>query len=81
VHVPKLIVCLVALVFLLSFATMLIVLNMNRYFDISLIIPTYNRSSLLKYTMESLLQQNYNLDRIQVIVSDDGSSDDTADML
>jgi glycosyltransferase involved in cell wall biosynthesis len=60
---------------------MLIVLNMNRYFDISLIIPTYNRSSLLKYTMESLLQQNYNLDRIQVIVSDDGSSDDTADML
>ena len=54
---------------------------MNRHYDISVIIPTYNRSSLLKYTIASLLQQDYDLARIQVIVSDDGSSDNTADML
>lgn len=43
----------------------------------SVIIPTYNRSDLLKLTLESIVKQNINLRDIEVIVCDDGSSDDT----
>jgi glycosyltransferase involved in cell wall biosynthesis len=41
------------------------------------IIPTYNRSELLRYTLDSLLKQNLNRKQIEVIIADDGSSDDT----
>jgi glycosyltransferase involved in cell wall biosynthesis len=45
--------------------------------DISVILPTYNRSTLLEYTLKSLALQQTGGYRFEVVVADDGSSDDT----
>ncbi|WFE28715.1 glycosyltransferase [Solwaraspora sp. WMMD791] len=45
----------------------------------TVIIPTYNRSELLSHTLESLTRQQLPADQFEVIVVDDGSTDDTAD--
>lgn len=49
---------------------------MNHYL-ISVIVPTYNRSKLLEYTLKSLVDQKINKDLFEVIIADDGSTDDT----
>jgi len=46
---------------------------------ISAIIPTYNRSKLLPRALDSIFAQTRPVD--EVIVVDDGSTDDTADMM
>jgi glycosyltransferase involved in cell wall biosynthesis len=48
---------------------------------ISVIVPTYNRCSMLQQTLESLAGQRFPSDEFEVIVADDGSSDDTAGMV
>jgi len=48
---------------------------MNDTVDISVIIPTYNRASLLARALNSVLNQTYR--SIEVIVVDDGSQDGT----
>lgn len=45
----------------------------------SIIIPTYNRSKALVRALDSLIKQNYKT--FEVIVADDGSSDDTQDVI
>lgn len=47
--------------------------------DISLVIPTYNRASLLRRALESVALQTQLPD--EIIVVDDGSTDDTAEMI
>lgn len=47
---------------------------------ISVIIPTYNREKLIGEAIESVLDQDYN-GLIEVIVSDDGSTDNTFDIV
>ncbi len=42
---------------------------------VSVIIPTYNRSNLVKEVVDSVLQQTYT--DLEVLVVDDGSTDDT----
>ncbi len=46
---------------------------------ISVVIATYNRSKLLKKSIESVLNQTYN--KIELIIIDDGSVDDTQDVV
>jgi GT2 family glycosyltransferase len=46
---------------------------------VSIIIPTYNRSRLLREAVESALAQTY--PNVEVIVVDDGSADDTAQVM
>ena len=43
---------------------------------ISIILPTYNRASILKNTISNVLQQSYN--DIEIIIIDDSSTDNTA---
>ena len=46
---------------------------------VSAIIPTYNGASYMAETIESVLAQDYT--RIETIVADDGSTDDTLEIL
>ncbi|MGK7958107.1 MAG: glycosyltransferase [Crocosphaera sp.] len=46
-------------------------------FPISVIVPTYNRSKYLEYTLNSLASQDLPTSDFEVIVVDDGSTDDT----
>ncbi|XVS61176.1 glycosyltransferase [Actinosynnema sp. CA-299493] len=44
----------------------------------TVIVPTYNRRRLLELTLDSLAAQDLSRDRFEVLVVDDGSTDDTA---
>jgi glycosyltransferase involved in cell wall biosynthesis len=46
--------------------------------DIDIIIPTYNRAGLLRYTLDSLRQDLHPGVKTGIIVVDDGSTDDTS---
>src|ERR1051326_4708131 len=48
---------------------------------VSVIIPTYNRSALLKQAIESVLAVRHDDIELEVLVIDDGSTDDTAEMV
>jgi glucosyl-dolichyl phosphate glucuronosyltransferase len=48
---------------------------------VSVIIPTFNRSRLLRDTVESLLAQSYDRDRFEILVVDNNSTDDTASVI
>lgn len=50
-------------------------------FKISVIIPTYNRSKLLYYSLVSLTKQTARVSDFEVIIGDDGSSDDTREIV
>ncbi|MBL7147196.1 MAG: glycosyltransferase family 2 protein [Nanoarchaeota archaeon] len=45
--------------------------------DVTVVIPTYNRRELIRKTLLSLEKQTYPKDKFEVIVVDDGSTDDT----
>lgn len=45
---------------------------------VSVIIPTHNRGLLLPHTLKALATQTYPRERLEVIVVDDGSTDNTA---
>jgi glycosyltransferase involved in cell wall biosynthesis len=44
----------------------------------SVVIPTYNRSDELRRTLETMTEQDIDTSLFEVIIADDGSSDDTA---
>ncbi len=48
---------------------------------VSVIIPTYNRSGLLRQTVESFLQQTYPRSRWELILVDNASTDDTSKVI
>jgi glycosyltransferase involved in cell wall biosynthesis len=47
---------------------------------VSVVIPTYNRRDELRQTLETLTEQEFPAEEFEVIVSDDGSSDDSAEV-
>jgi GT2 family glycosyltransferase len=47
---------------------------------VSVVIPTYNHSALLADTLENLTRQRIPAHEYEVVVADDGSSDDTAEV-
>jgi len=49
----------------------------KKMLTVSIILPTYNRSRLLDYTLHNISDQECEGCQIQVIVADDGSADDT----
>jgi glycosyltransferase involved in cell wall biosynthesis len=46
---------------------------------VSIILPTYNRGSLILYTINSILKQSY--ENFELIIIDDGSTDNTSDVI
>jgi glycosyltransferase involved in cell wall biosynthesis len=44
---------------------------------ISIVIPTYNSEKTIELTLKSIYRQNYPLNKIQIIIVDGGSSDNT----
>ena len=46
---------------------------------VSVIIPTHNRANLIRETLDCVLAQSYS--KLDIIVVDDGSTDDTAKIL
>lgn len=54
--------------------------NLSPRFNISVVIPTYNRAALIKETSEHILNLVGDND-VELIVVDDGSQDSTADVL
>lgn len=49
--------------------------------NLSVIIPTCNRSRLLQNALESILKQTYSKEKFEVIIIDNGSTDDTRDVV
>lgn len=46
--------------------------------SVSVVVATYNRASSLRRTLGSLAQQTYPMDQLEVVLVDDGSTDDTS---
>lgn len=54
---------------------------MANIYDASVIIPTYNRKEILNETLNALVNQKYDKEKFEVIICDDGSNDNTKEML
>src|SRR5574342_575364 len=48
---------------------------------IDVVVPTFNRAAMLKRAIDSLLAQDYPLDRYRITIVDDGSTDETRPLL
>ena len=48
---------------------------------VTIIIPTYNRSNLIRFTLDSVAAERQNGVELQVVVVDDNSTDDTCDYI
>ncbi len=48
---------------------------------ISVVIPAYNCGHFIRYALDSVLSQDYPEDKIEIIIIDDGSTDNTAEVV
>ena len=49
--------------------------------EVSVVVISYNSSKTIVETLNSILLQDYSLEKIELIISDDGSSDKTKDII
>ena len=56
-------------------------LELNRYPTVTIAVPCYNEHSTIAKTVESLLALDYPKDKITLFLIDDGSKDDTWDII
>lgn len=49
--------------------------------NISIIIPTYNRAQMLRFTIDSFLNQSYDKDLYEIIISNNNSTDSTEELV
>lgn len=56
-------------------------MNEGKNIQTSIIIPTYNRANIIKKTIERLSDQTYPFNKYEVIIVDDGSVDNTKDIV
>ena len=48
---------------------------------VSIVIPVYNRKEILSKTLAGIVHQTYPLELIEVIIADDGSSDNPEELI
>lgn len=48
---------------------------------VSIIIPSYNRSNLIEFTLDSLVRQDYDHSKFEIVVVDNASTDNTAEVV
>lgn len=48
---------------------------------VSVIVPTFNNGTFIKSALDSIFRQNYPMDKIEIIIIDDGSTDATLDII
>src|SRR5437868_4502835 len=48
---------------------------------LSILIPTYKRPGMLRQTLESLAGQTFRPENLEIILSDDGSGDETREVV
>lgn len=48
--------------------------------SISIVIPTYNSAKTLPACLESIREQDYPVDKVEIIIADAGSSDGTVEI-
>ena len=53
---------------------------MQKY-DLTVVVPTYNQSNLVGFTIESILNQRLTNKRVRVVVVNDGSTDDSLEVI
>ncbi len=56
-------------------------ITLDNYPTVSIIVPCYNEEKTVSLTIESLLSLNYPIDKLNIIVVDDGSRDNTWEVL
>lgn len=49
--------------------------------EISIIIPSYNRANMIGITLESFIRQNFDSNKYEIIVADNNSTDNTAEVI
>src|SRR6266516_6630991 len=55
--------------------------NIERYPTVSLIVPTYNEGQIIGRKLENILQLDYPRDKLNVLVVDSASTDDTREVV
>ncbi|MFH1608610.1 MAG: glycosyltransferase family 2 protein [Patescibacteria group bacterium] len=56
-------------------------IELKEYFGVTVIIPCYNAGSTITGTIDSLLNLDYPKDKLKLIIIDDGSKDDTWEVI
>lgn len=56
-------------------------IKLSKYGEITVVVPCWNEAKTVHKTVQSLLDLNYPKDKIQILLIDDGSTDDTWNIL